>query len=268
MSVEPLEGKILAWLRKQGFPLELKVAKSFQRQSFSVLQSSYYTDFEEHKPRETDVVARIYSHFEPEDAKFINELETYVVVECKTTEKPWIAFKGAPVSTWTTDLFLTNSYGKMLVGSVVKNVGKTGIFAAKDFCYSAAIAFNDEGRAFSAMMSVMKAAESLYKEKSMLNDAGAGFYEASAYIPIVHAVVVTSAPIFECTINDSYEIDVREVGKSTVALQYPRQRQDSASAFAIKIVNEQSLPGLIEDILGSHNAAASQLERIRPTKSL
>jgi hypothetical protein len=266
MSNESLESKILTWLRKQGFPLELKVAKAFQGQGFSVLQSSYYTDFEEQKPRETDVIARLYSHYEPIDSQFINELETYAVVECKSTDKPWISFRGAPIQHWGADLFLTNDYGKRLISSVRTKAGKTDLFTTKKYCYSAAIAFNDEGRAFSAMMSVMKAAESLYKEKSLLNEGELAAYVESVYIPIVHAAIVTSAPIFECSINDTYEIDVKEVAQSTVALQYPRQRQDSGDAFVINIINEQSLPSFVENVHGSHQAATSQLEHLRPTK--
>ena len=196
MNDEPLKSKIHSWLQKQGFPLELKVAKAFQGNGFSVLQSSYYTDFEEQKPRETDVIARLYSHFEPPDSEFINELETYAVIECKSTDKPWVCFRGVPIHHWAADLFLTNDYGKNLINSVRTKVGKTELFTTKKYCYSAAIAFNDEGRAFSAMMSVMKAAESLYKEKSQLN-GGLDGYEAYAYIPIVHAAIVTAAPIFE-----------------------------------------------------------------------
>ena len=263
MEDESLTNKLKAWLDKQGFPLELRVAKTLQMKGFSVVQSSYYNDFEENKPRETDVVGRLYGHFESHDDTYLNELETYAVFECKSSAKPWVCFRGAPISHWDADLFLTNRSGKKLISSLKTKLGSTDLFLTTKYCYSAALAFIDEGRAFSAMMSVMKASESLYQERLKL-DKPLDSYEASAYIPVVHAAVVTTAPVYECSVDDTYEVALKEVPQSVVALQYPRQRQESADAFVIHVVNISALSGFVEKVKSSHLAAVEQLKSFDP----
>jgi len=264
MTDRDLQSRVREWLTKQGFPLELKVARSFQAQKFSVVQSSYYEDFEEGKARETDVVARLYSNYEPEGGAYIAELESYVAVECKSSEKPWVVFKGAPINYWECDAFLSNRHGKRLVDTTKLKSAFSSLLVGHSIAgHSAAMAFTDEGRAFAAMMTAMKAAEHIYKKRI----EGDKEYDPKAenpYIPIVHAAVVTSSPIFECSINDKYEMELTQVPKSAIALQYPRNRPDSRESLIVHIVGEPALEEFIGAVKLCHSDLASRLSTVKP----
>ncbi|MGA3117871.1 MAG: hypothetical protein ABSF90_25990 [Syntrophobacteraceae bacterium] len=54
---EDLKNKIREWPDKQGYPLEMTVARAFQEAGFYVSSSEYYLDADEKKPREIDVIA-------------------------------------------------------------------------------------------------------------------------------------------------------------------------------------------------------------------
>ena len=50
---QTMEDKILDWLNTQGYPLEMRVARAFQRQNFHVRQPVYYDDPDEKNSRES-----------------------------------------------------------------------------------------------------------------------------------------------------------------------------------------------------------------------
>lgn len=58
MSQLSLHDKLLAWLEKQGYPLEMRVAAQLRAQTqFHIRQGWYYTDPESMQSREIDIVA-------------------------------------------------------------------------------------------------------------------------------------------------------------------------------------------------------------------
>lgn len=87
MPEDDLEHKVIAWLLKQGYPLEMRVADSFVRAGFNVVQSEHYNDPQSQTSREIDVSAYQQRDF---DATFFR-LE--ILIECKADKsKPWIVF--------------------------------------------------------------------------------------------------------------------------------------------------------------------------------
>jgi len=82
-----MEERIREWLEKQGYPLEMKVARLFHAQRFRIVQSEYYEDAETGTPRETDVTA----HIDCECGGVSVRIE--FMIECKSThDKPWVLF--------------------------------------------------------------------------------------------------------------------------------------------------------------------------------
>jgi hypothetical protein len=86
-SKEPLGRRVTRWLNKQGFPLEFRVARAFQKAGFEVKQS-HYVDIPNHpRPREIDVLA-IY-----DTRAMFGEPRYELYVECKwSKDKPWVVF--------------------------------------------------------------------------------------------------------------------------------------------------------------------------------
>jgi hypothetical protein len=82
-----MDKKILEWIQKQGYPLEMKVADLFKRSGFSVIQSDYYKDIDTGISREIDIIAYI--------QKVIDNhlIRIEFIIECKTShDKPFVLF--------------------------------------------------------------------------------------------------------------------------------------------------------------------------------
>jgi hypothetical protein len=85
---EPLESKLLKWIKKTGYPHEMRVARIFREAGFDVVQSEHYTDLESNTSREIDVFATKES---PLGGDFHISIDFYV--ECKVSiSKPWLIF--------------------------------------------------------------------------------------------------------------------------------------------------------------------------------
>lgn len=74
--------KVLEWLQKTGFPLEMYAASTFRGAGFDVRQSATYADPDCAKGREIDVLAQ--------DPDVLGLVEISFVVECKASLNPWV----------------------------------------------------------------------------------------------------------------------------------------------------------------------------------
>ena len=87
---DDLPEKLNEWLRREGYPFEMRVAQSFRKAGFHVTQSDYYTDPETKTPREIDVVATA-----QRSVKDSLIFRIMFLIECKSsTDKPWLLFCG------------------------------------------------------------------------------------------------------------------------------------------------------------------------------
>ena len=77
-----LDNKVLEWIKKTGFPLEMQAASAFRAAGFEVRQSYTYPDPQSDKGREIDVLAQ--------DPDWIGVIEVSFVLECKASSKPWV----------------------------------------------------------------------------------------------------------------------------------------------------------------------------------
>jgi hypothetical protein len=91
--VEPtLEEKILADIKKTGFPLELRIAHQLLTRGYFVDHNLYYVDKDESKGREIEISALRNSQNPPRD-KPPQWVRNRLLIECKKNEKnPWVIF--------------------------------------------------------------------------------------------------------------------------------------------------------------------------------
>ncbi len=84
-----LKEKVTEWLETQGYPLEFRVARAFERSGFfETYQGQYIQDDKGGDPREIDVLANITTSYEEKCFFRISQ-----VVECKwSKDKPWLVF--------------------------------------------------------------------------------------------------------------------------------------------------------------------------------
>ncbi|MCD4671209.1 MAG: hypothetical protein K8R77_00970 [Anaerolineaceae bacterium] len=111
-----LNSKIENWLNKQGYPLEINVARSFRKAGFQAIQSDYYVDPESENYREIDILAI-------NQKKFNSHLvEVSLHIECKTSiDKPWIIFSSSDIRLFSYDRVsqrIGSDYGLKYLNSI------------------------------------------------------------------------------------------------------------------------------------------------------
>lgn len=85
-DLAPPASKVLNWLKKQGYSLEMRVAQAFKQARFDVSQSQAYHDPGSDELREIGVVASM--------NRRIGMRDVWVSLfrECKFLSKPWVIF--------------------------------------------------------------------------------------------------------------------------------------------------------------------------------
>jgi hypothetical protein len=79
----PLREKLLAWLEKQGYPLEMKVAAQLRlKTQLHVRQGWHYQDPETAQSREIDIIAT--------GSELHGFAAVHFAIECKAPNKPWM----------------------------------------------------------------------------------------------------------------------------------------------------------------------------------
>lgn len=202
--------KILDWIKKGGFPLEMKVAKSFIKAGFDVVQSVYYMDIESEKLRETDIIAT--------KSLLINRVWVNIafVIECKSTlEKPWVILINDGLKYYHDELpiYITNN-GRKFIEATKKNDEYRSDFLFRNrrkIGYSLVTAFNKEGKepSYEAIQSLTKACEYFMKESNNKRD-----YQMNIYLPIV----IVEGLLFNATLAQNEEIQIEQVNNSEIQI--------------------------------------------------
>jgi hypothetical protein len=193
--------QVLKWLNETGFPLEMAAASAFRQAGFDVQQSATYIDPQSEKGREIDVLAG--------DPDLIGFIQLSVVVECKSSTKPWVVL--------TADDAL-GAYHRLRTCAVMSERTCTTLFKVEerkvdqylhgtDKCgYGFRQAFSkDADPGYGAAMNVVSAC------KGIISVAPAADWPIhAASIPII----VVDSPLFECQLRPDGELELVEVDAS------------------------------------------------------
>lgn len=267
-KTKSMEEKILGWLKENGYPLEMRIARQLSINEFGVTQSHFYTDFESDTHREIDVIGRLYDYVQPANYFAISELETFCTIECKSSSKPWVVFCETRPSSWNLEQAAANENGRKLLIRARKALGKTKL-VKRSLAAGHGIAQAFGGGTdvpYSAVMSSMKAAEakareSKKQENEIVDDSSTLNYCLSV---TAIAAVAISAPLFECRLGDNGEPELQQVQHSALAFRYPRQQKGLKTTSIIHVVTEEGLEEFMNDIRGFHNAAKTELHTLIP----
>lgn len=194
-------------MNKTGFPLEMKTALSFRNHNFDVYQSHCYNDFESDKSREVDVLA---IHIDPSSTGII---DVSYVMECKASKKPWVVLKGEVLSDSyhrlnsfciTSDKGREAFVNKLLDGELehIRDFTETSRYAGYDFRQAMG---GDHDPAYSAAIGVIKASLSYVHERTC---------NVSDKLCFCFPVIVVDSPLFECSLNELGELELKEVQRS------------------------------------------------------
>jgi hypothetical protein len=225
--------KVRTWLDDQGYPLEMRVARTFRKAGFNVAQSVCTFDRKSDRPFEIDVLAK-------KDVSLTDRaICVSIVIECKDPkkEKPWLLFQPDKGVSDDTDWFL---FPKCAVSSLngkqcaaIKNSEKA---RALSFLNSGQLggyglrqAFvEEEDRAYRVMRTLTQATTSVTCISDALNERGFKIFEIA--VPIL----VTTAPILAVRLEANNNIEIEQIAHGVLSWQHvPR--------MLVHIVNESSL---------------------------
>lgn len=245
-SEENLELKVLSWLRKQGYPLEMKAALAFKKatQSFVVTPGWHYEDPNNNIYREIDLIC---TKNEP-----YGLAEIHFAIECKGTSKPWIIFSSSDAN----NLNRLSAFSVMSRGArdvIAKKLFKLGIDADTEFEHARSIPwFWKEGRVgyaitqafdgnsdtpYAACISAIKSALFLKKASPLQSTEYRQFM-------LAFPVVITSSPLFECYLEENGELVLKEIETSFLFFTQPISDVPGTS---IRIVNEKALQSFVSE---------------------
>jgi len=197
--------QVLKWLNETGFPLEMAAAAAFRRAGFDVQQSATYVDPQSQKGREIDVLAS--------DPDLIGFIDLSVVVECKSSSKPWVVLTSndaiagynclrtrAVMSERVFDALISHkrTVKDLEVDQYLHPGGRGGYGLRQAFA-------KDVDPGYGAAMSVVSACKGIIS----VTPAG-GWPTLMASIPMI----VIDAPLFECELQPDGSLKVVEVESS------------------------------------------------------
>lgn len=222
-----LEEKVLKWLKSTGFPLEMAAANAFRAEGFQIRQSSTYTDPETEKSREMDILAV--------DQDWIGAIQISYVLECKSSSKPWIVLTSEDAWAAFNRLSMFAVMSKQALNCLAERITDSAIQAHIERPsfggYGLRHALSDGGdTAYTAACSVIKASMSVAFKDQKSEVSSAAF---------VFPVIVVDTPIFECSLRDDGELELREVRESDFLFGMGAPRP---IATCIKIVTKDELP--------------------------
>lgn len=260
-----LETKLLSWLDTQGYPLEMRVARAFQRTGFRVIQSDYYTDNESGDSREIDVLASLQ---ERDDNLLVR---VTIVAECKSSkDKPWILFsskectlaKPARVAQRA-----ASSLGRRVLLQLAQEdqVQTLPIFAVPEVpAYGLTQAFTSgHDVCYGAATAVADAAAAIAAEASQQQRRGLRPLEV---LEFVFPVVVTEARLFSATLESDSSIAINEIQSSVLLWRNPLVGLPHTIIHVVSLgaldefVSDAlaSAQGLLKMLLGSHREVVTK----------
>lgn len=200
-----MEAKVREWLEKEGFPLEMRAARAFRQAGFEIRQSDLFTDPEDQKSREIDVVATIRSE--------IGFTEVDYFIECKSSKHPWVVLCADDV---------LSGFNRIHAFSLLSTKARerfTEEFVELSLCikwldkpnrcgYGLRKTFSDADAGYGASMSVVKACNArLYKN---------GPQSSPTSFTFTFPVIVVDTPIFECSLAPNGDIELCQVERSSL----------------------------------------------------
>lgn len=76
-------------IKKSGLPLEIEVSSILKKFGWDIQNQAFYLDEQENKPRAIDIIA---SRFVAVKSEYFTNYNTYLVIECKKSQKPWLFY--------------------------------------------------------------------------------------------------------------------------------------------------------------------------------
>jgi hypothetical protein len=239
---DDIASRVANWLSGQGYPLELRIARVFESTGAAVVQSDYYADPETGRLREIDIRAEVSGVSASGRTRF----RSVFVVECKSSQKPWVVFTRRdriPLDEYgglDNVVMSQRSYGTLSEAASDPNTRSFELFKVADRPgYGFTQAFTSgEDKAFHALMSVTKAAVTIARfEGKRIRGSASEILELVVATPIV----AVDAPLFECSLSSDGSLDLQRTDSAIVYWTAPTWVDGQPERMAVHIVSESGM---------------------------
>jgi hypothetical protein len=293
---QSLESSVLEWFQKQGYSLEMRVAKIFHDAGFTVSHFESYVDPESGTLREIDVVASVSHEIAGIAASAV------LLVECKySKDKPWVIltsprrcgpfFCFSRVLRGRFDVRGWQQYETLqarLLARTLSSLGRESVSAfdffrmpkrpgygivqalkggqgAKDNAYSAVMQAHNCATAHDRRDEmVYEDTQAAYAEQ--LYDAGGSLTEFQLLASVAFPVVVTEGRVFECCLDAEGEVSLSETTMNMVLVP-SKDRVDPMKTVdydsVVWVVTEDSVEPLAAQAKNALDALLSREEALR-----
>jgi|TARA_B110000971_G_scaffold157380_1_gene160719 hypothetical protein len=195
--------KVLEWLNKTGFPLEMETASAFRAAGFEIRQSYSYPDPQSDKGREIDVLAI--------DPDLRGVIEISFIFECKSSKKPWVVLTSEDALANYNRLFafaVTSEAARKSLASRLPKFGALDPYIARPsqggYGFRQAFSENNDS-AYAAAIGVIKACAGVARDRQ----------ESSIpCLAFAFPVIVVDSPLFECSLKNNGYLEIKEVEES------------------------------------------------------
>lgn len=288
---QDLTTKVKNWVEEQGYSLEMRVAKKFQENGFTVSQFEHFVDQESHSVRPVDVVVSL--------AKDIGNSRIVIklYVECKYSakDKPWVIvvtsdkfdkysffsriLKDQHPSNWSKIKSLQSRITARIIQALDSNLS-LDIFSIRNPGYVVAESLtNQKDHAYEAIIQISKSveahdveAEETYKQTLQVfddieNDSSHSELpsDIGLFFSIAIPVVVINGQLFESYLGSNNEVEVSEIQSGMVFVPYRRHETSPHSQVVLSpvtVVTEKHLDNYVSLIKQGIESMLSQTEAI------
>jgi len=283
-----LPTQVKKWVEEQGYSLEMRVAKKFQENGFTVSQFEHFVDQESHSVRPVDVVVSL--------AKDIGNCHIVVklFIECKYSakDKPWVivvtsdkfdkfsffsrTLKGQHPSNW---LNIETLQGRIVAKIIQAIDGGLGLdsFSIKNPGYIIAESLtNQKDHAYEAIIQISKSVEAhdteteeTYKNTLQVIDDSDHIKlpsDIGLFFSIAIPVVVINGQLFESYLDNNNEVEASEIQNGMVFVPYRRHETNLHSQVILSpvtVVTEKYLDNYVSLIKRGLESMLSQSEAIQ-----
>jgi hypothetical protein len=250
--------KVLEWLAKEGFPLEVRVGKVCRAHGWLTFHGFPYVDPIERKVRDCDVYASLHKRVHGSGTASLD-----LAIECKrSADKPWVVFaEPAKAHDWMVPSMLApGRVSEVALGLCVSAPASLDFLRPKEWVgYSVTKAHSgvkdgDPSGTYSALRAATSAAEALQLK------CEEDFLEHPEWPPTVEItlpVVVVGAPLYLYTIDESNQEHLEPITSARIVAP---QRQFESRCL-LTIVTED---GFEEWLAGVTNWADGILDTVAP----
>lgn len=231
-----MNNKIIEWLQKTGYPLELFGESILNQLDFMIINSYIYEDFEKQINRELDLFGSF------DSKKDDVNLSLNLLIECKKSEKPIILLKSnnsrknyIKLSEYVS---IDNPNGR----AIIEDCPKIFLPGRCSFGFKVIQAFTD-GDEFTN-----KAANTLIKSLHEFNSKSLEYLESSIegnQHSLALPVLLIDAPLFELVIDENKEMKLNEI--DSCVLEYRNVIPNLEKEFLIPIIQKQHFKEFVEN---------------------